>query len=343
MASRHLRLAVGAFPAALFCMTLASAAMAENAITTDVASVRAGPDDSYPEVAQLDADSPIEVMGCLDDWSWCDVTFDGNRGWLYSPDITYEYEGGYVPFYTYAPAFSVPVISFTVDTYWGRYYHDRPWYRDREQWSHRVIQHRPPPGPRPHSGPPPREAVRMDRPHGGPPGDRSTRSGRAEPRPTSHEPSRDERNDRNEHHERDRAAPERDRAAPERSNDHEAAGSAAHERPQPERAAPQRTTPDHRDHVAPPHEAPSHETSPHETSPHEASPREASRHEASTHEASANPAPSPMHAPPEHPAPQHEARAPGRPEGRPQARPEAQHAEPPHREEPRPQSNKPQP
>ena len=75
MASRHLRLGVGAF-----LLTLSCAALAENAFTTQPASVRAGPDESYPEVAQLDADAPLEVMGCLDDWRWCDVTFDGNRG-----------------------------------------------------------------------------------------------------------------------------------------------------------------------------------------------------------------------------------------------------------------------
>ena len=86
-------------------MLFSLAALAENAVTTDVASVRAGPDSSYPEVAQLDADTPIQVMGCLDDWSWCDVSFDEYRGWLYAPDITYEYEGGYVPFYSYAPIF----------------------------------------------------------------------------------------------------------------------------------------------------------------------------------------------------------------------------------------------
>ena len=146
MALRHLRLGVGAL---LF--TLSCAALAENAITTEPASVRAGPDDSYPEVAQLDADAPIQVMGCLDDWSWCDVTFDGNRGWVYSPAITYQYEGGYVPFYSYAPGLGVPIVSFTVDAYWGSYYHDRPWYRDREQWVHRPIHHQRPPGPPPSS------------------------------------------------------------------------------------------------------------------------------------------------------------------------------------------------
>ncbi len=206
MTSRHLRLAVGAILFSISC-----AAMAENAVTTEPASVRAGPDDSYPEVAQLDADSPIQVMGCLDDWSWCDVTFEGNRGWMYSPDITYEYEGGYVPFYTYAPSFSIPVVTFTVDSYWGRYYHDRPWFRERDQWAHREVQHRPPPGPRPHSGPPPREVVSRDRPHGGPPGDRSIRLGTAAPsrddhRDDQHAPGRADVDHRADHRGPDRRA-----------------------------------------------------------------------------------------------------------------------------------------
>src|SRR5580698_4218906 len=71
-------------------LALAATATAQNAMTTDAADVYAGPDNSYPPVAQLDPDTPIQVMGCLDDWSWCDVGFDGNRGWLYSPDITYH-------------------------------------------------------------------------------------------------------------------------------------------------------------------------------------------------------------------------------------------------------------
>jgi len=251
MASRQLRVAIGALALSISC-----AALAENALTTDTASVRAGPDDSYPEVAVLDADSPIQVMGCLDDWSWCDVTFDGNRGWLYSPDITYEYEGGYVPFYTYAPAFSVPVVTFTVDAYWGRYYHDRPWFRERDQWAHRVVEHRPPPGPPPHRGPPPREVVSRDRPHGGPPGDHSIRLGSAAPRPPEHapppaherppapnEPSRDERRE--------------ERRDEPRSDVHRMPGTAT-----PEHAVPEHPTPPHSappPHMAPERAAPQHE------------------------------------------------------------------------------------
>jgi uncharacterized protein YraI len=150
-------------------MLFSIAALAENAVTTDVVSVRAGPDSSYPEVAQLDADTPLQVEGCLDDWSWCDVSFADNRGWLYAPDITYEYQGGYVPFYTYAPEFGLPVLTFSIDSYWGRHYHDRPWFAQRDEWIHRSISHQRPAGPPPRHEAPPREVVRAERPHGGPP------------------------------------------------------------------------------------------------------------------------------------------------------------------------------
>jgi uncharacterized protein YraI len=173
-ASTCWRLSVGAC-----LMTLVSVATAQNAMTSDSASVYAGPDSSYPEVAQLDPDTPIEVMGCLDDWSWCDVDFDGDRGWVYSPDITYEYQGGYVPLYAYAPGLGVPVVAFSFDAYWGSYYHDRPWYQQRGQWAHRTIHHQRPSGPRPSSSPPPREAVREIRPHEGAPPDHGVRLGRA--------------------------------------------------------------------------------------------------------------------------------------------------------------------
>jgi uncharacterized protein YraI len=145
-------------------LTLSAAAAAQNAVTNDSVSVYAGPDDSYPMVARLDADSPVQVMGCLGDWSWCDVTFADNRGWVYAPDIEYDYEGGYVPFYTYAPSFGVPVVQFTINEYWDRYYRGRPWYAEREEWAHREPpHHHRPAGPPPTAGPPPRSA-RVDRP-----------------------------------------------------------------------------------------------------------------------------------------------------------------------------------
>jgi uncharacterized protein YraI len=175
-ASTCLHVSVGAL-----LLALSISAAAENAITTGSVSVRAGPDNSYPEVAYLDPDTPIQVMGCLDDWSWCDVAFEDNRGWLYAPLITYEYKGGYVPFYSYAPALGVPIVAFSIDSYWGSYYHDRSWYAQREEWISRgPPHHERPQGPPPGAGPPPRQAV-ADRPRPETRSDRPLRLGGAEP------------------------------------------------------------------------------------------------------------------------------------------------------------------
>jgi uncharacterized protein YraI len=137
-------------------LTLCAGAWAQNAMTTTSADLYAGPDDSYPMVAQLDSNTPVQVYGCLDDWSWCDVGVEDTRGWLYSPDMTYAYEGGYVPLYQYAPSLGIAVVPFSVDVYWDRYYHERPWYAQRGDWEHRRIDHHRPPGPPPSAGPPPR-------------------------------------------------------------------------------------------------------------------------------------------------------------------------------------------
>jgi uncharacterized protein YraI len=142
------------FGAAL--MTLCAGVLAQNAMTTTSADLYAGPDDSYPMVAQVDSNTPVQVYGCLDDWSWCDVGFQDARGWLYSPDITYMYQGGYVPLYSYAPSLGIAVEPFSVDVYWGHYYQGRPWFAKREDWAHRTVNHRRPSGPPPSANRPPR-------------------------------------------------------------------------------------------------------------------------------------------------------------------------------------------
>jgi uncharacterized protein YraI len=232
-----------------YLLALSAAAFTQNAVTAYSVSIYAGPDDSYPMVAQLDADAPVQVMGCLDDWSWCDVAFADNRGWVYAPDIVYVYEGGYVPFYTYAPSFGVPVVEFTIGDYWGRYYHGRPWYAQRDDWEHRGLpQHRRPPGPPPSAGPPPRSA-RVDRPSHEAQPDRSLRLGSAE-RPGREADRRDGVRDNRDVRPPDARAPEV-RAPEPRSAEHvnppgasseshsrpPGASSESHSRP-PERAVP---------------------------------------------------------------------------------------------------------
>jgi uncharacterized protein YraI len=165
-------------------LALSAAASAQQAVTTAPVNVYAGPDDSYPQVAQLDTGAPVRVLGCLDDWSWCDVTYEDVRGWMYSPDLTYDYQDSYVPLYSYAPGLGIPVVQFTIGDYWDRYYHGRSWYAQRDEWEHRgPPHHRRPSGPPPSAGPPPRSA-RVDRPsqngNQNSNAERSLRLGRAE-------------------------------------------------------------------------------------------------------------------------------------------------------------------
>ncbi len=158
-ALRNVQLVVG-----LCVLATGSVVSAQNAETTQSAELYAGPDESYPVVAQVDEGTPVQVMGCLEDWSWCDVALQDTRGWLYSPDLSYAYQGGYVPFYTYAPSFGIPVVQFTVVDYWDHYYRGRPWYSRRAEWIDRPPpHHRRPEGPPPSAGPPPKSA-RIDHP-----------------------------------------------------------------------------------------------------------------------------------------------------------------------------------
>jgi uncharacterized protein YraI len=135
-------------------LAIPSATSAQDAFTTRSVNVRAGPDTSYPVVTILGGGAPVQVMGCLDDWSWCDVAFEDNRGWIYAPYLSYVYQGGRVPFYTYAPSFGIPIIGFSVGSYWDRYYRERPWYGRRDYWERREPQHVRPSGPAPRSTPP---------------------------------------------------------------------------------------------------------------------------------------------------------------------------------------------
>jgi uncharacterized protein YraI len=125
------------------------ATSAQEAFTTRSVNVRAGPDTTYPAVATLGGGAPVEVMGCLDDWSWCDVVFGYNRGWVYAPYLTYVYQGARVPFYTYAPSFGIPIVAFSLGSYWDRYYRGRSWYGRRDYWERREPRHIRPPGPPP--------------------------------------------------------------------------------------------------------------------------------------------------------------------------------------------------
>jgi len=130
------------------CVVAPMPAFAQSqAITNSPVYVYAGPAPDYPVVTQLPGSATVTVMGCVAGYSWCDVVVPGVRGWVYGGALYYPYQGSTVPALTYGAALGLPIVGFTLGSYWDSYYRGRPWFHDRSRWMH----HAPPrPVPPPH-------------------------------------------------------------------------------------------------------------------------------------------------------------------------------------------------
>jgi uncharacterized protein YraI len=158
----------------------------QQAYTNSPVNMRAGPAGDYPIVTQLPGGVPVTVMGCISGYTWCDVVVPNLRGWVYAGRLSYPYQGGNVPILTYGTTIGLPIVTFSIGSYWGSYYRGRPWYGQQSHWANRPppgpgpgrppgYGGRPPPGPQPgHGGgrppgPPPGQGA-GGRPPGPPPG-----------------------------------------------------------------------------------------------------------------------------------------------------------------------------
>jgi uncharacterized protein YraI len=124
------------------------------AVSTANVNMRTGPDTEFPSVGVIPEGAPLDVQGCLNDESWCDVVWEGNRGWVFGEYLGFDYQGQITPLPDAGLAvFRIPIVVFSAGDYWNRYYVGRPWYRDRDRWIAFRIRPRagwraPPPGPR---------------------------------------------------------------------------------------------------------------------------------------------------------------------------------------------------
>jgi uncharacterized protein YraI len=102
-------------------------------VTTDL-NMRAGPSPAFPVVTVLPDGATVNVFGCVRGYSWCDVSWDGRRGWASANYLTQPYQGSYVSIVEYGPRIDVPIIGFSIGSYWDDYYRSEPWYGRRDRW-----------------------------------------------------------------------------------------------------------------------------------------------------------------------------------------------------------------
>ena len=120
-------------------------ALADEGYVTGTMNLRAGPDISYPAVDTIPAGEPVSVQGCTDGYEWCDVIWGQERGWVAGNYIEYGYNDQPVLLSGYGAAIGIPIVTFVIADYWGRYYHDRPFWGQRERWFNRPYEHHAPP------------------------------------------------------------------------------------------------------------------------------------------------------------------------------------------------------
>ncbi|MEO7150080.1 MAG: SH3 domain-containing protein [Rhodanobacteraceae bacterium] len=137
------------FAALPLAIALPLAAQAQEGVVSANIGLRAGPAPEYPEIMVLLYGADVSVQGCTGGWSWCDVITDGARGWIPGDYIEYDYDNQPVLLSDYGERIGIPIVVFSIGTYWDNYYRDRPFYRDRGSWYHRRIAiTAPPPPPR---------------------------------------------------------------------------------------------------------------------------------------------------------------------------------------------------
>lgn len=119
---------------AILLSSIAVPAVAQNAEVTADLNMRAGPGTQYPVITTIPDGRGVNIYGCESGLNWCDVSWRGNRGWVYSDYLDYTYNRRTRPVSDWGARLDLPLISFSFGDYADRHYRGMPWYDDRDRW-----------------------------------------------------------------------------------------------------------------------------------------------------------------------------------------------------------------
>jgi len=97
--------------AALLMMTGATFAQTAVTATADL-NIRSGPGPQYPVVGVIGVDGQADLLGCLENSKWCQVSASGVEGWAYSDYLMAEYSGREIVVTERAPEANIPTVTY---------------------------------------------------------------------------------------------------------------------------------------------------------------------------------------------------------------------------------------
>lgn len=109
-------------------------------VTVRTTSMRAGPEGGYPLVRSVARGNRVNIYGCLDDRSWCDVSYGNDRGWVTGSDLAAEYQGRQENVVAFSGNFGIGTLTFSFGDYWENNYRQRPFYSERYRWEQHYFE-----------------------------------------------------------------------------------------------------------------------------------------------------------------------------------------------------------
>lgn len=123
---------------------------ATSAIATTDLNIRTGPSTGYEVVDVIPDGGHVTVYGCVGGYNWCDVSWNGYRGWASGNYLAYLGERYYRdPIPSIGVAIGVPIIAYDHDDYFARWYrhrrheirHERREDRHERREDRRAVHH----------------------------------------------------------------------------------------------------------------------------------------------------------------------------------------------------------